>query len=308
MPPRSRPRSRPGKEKRVSRATKSTTGRRTKKRSRARSFKRRACARYRGFDHDQEIEDQITSLTTEFVAKKVDDKNSFLRVGFRHGLSLRTVSTNQKVRRYFKVSELPAHYLERYNESDELTKKFIQGVLLAGERVTFTEDDYECETGWEFQHFAMKEEEELITQGLEPVDPLYYIAQFLYSKGFLHEDFFADVCPMEHVSKSLEHLFTYCQKNIAVTYDTCARIATLYELCIKWIHPFIDGNARLARAFSLAFLEQHQFHNTFKRISNAKSIDEMLGAQQEIMMKEGITLENIAIVDANLPHLWFEKK
>ena len=113
-------------------------------------------------------------------------------------------------------------------------------------------------------------------------------AQMLYEKGVEQKDFFAPVCPEERVYSSLENLLNYYNKN-EKTADT-ARMATLLEILIKWIHPFHDGNGRTARAFALTYLDRK--NRPITRITSGveRSIDNVL-ERYETALNNGLTEE-----------------
>jgi Fic family protein len=111
-------------------------------------------------------------------------------------------------------------------------------------------------------------------------------AQMLYKKGVEQDDFFAPVCPEQHVNSSLHNLLTY-YNNHERTADP-PRMATLLEILIKWIHPFHDGNGRTARAFALAYIDRHT-RRPVNRIASGveRTIDNVLKKYETL--NDGLT-------------------
>ena len=86
------------------------------------------------------------------------------------------------------------------------------------------------------------------------------ILDVLYRKGGIKsEDYFLSLIPSEHVHNGLDTLFAFIEDNLdeaKTDKDFAAKLATVGEIILKYIHPFHDGNGRCGRALGLVVVER----------------------------------------------------
>lgn len=242
--------------------------------------------------------EQFVAWATPILKSSIRDWSNTAIMAHDHNTGVRSIFMD--VMRYDTMKEVPSNVQAKLQKLQPLIQTLVE-CYMTGEGSSLTNDKLkqnpEIVEEWRTTMGKMQQIYPMSSQQIQAAAA----AQICYKYGVEQSDFFATVCPSEKVFGSLQNVLTFCENSKFQAPTDIARMATVCEVLIKWIHPFHDGNGRCARAFALAYIDRNGSNLQRKDRRVVKSIDLILTPHMEALGNGNLTVDLCQKILNDLP-------